>query len=80
MVELTFCILPNLEDHRVEAIAYPADGAVLNRKVRAPIGLVRMKENFLRLLEADSAPWIPPKSRALPLIEVETHYGITVIP
>jgi hypothetical protein len=44
------------------------------------IDVVRMKENFLRFLEADSAPWIPPKTRALPLIEVESHYGITVIP
>jgi len=32
-----------------------------------------MKENLLHFLEADSAPRIPPKAFALPLIEVESH-------
>jgi hypothetical protein len=39
-----------------------------------------MKEHLLRFLEADSAPRIPPKAKALPRIEVESHRGITVIP
>jgi hypothetical protein len=80
MVELSFCVFPNLEDHRVEVIANPSDGAVLKREIRALVRIVRMKKNFLRFVEADSAPWIPPKTLALPLIEVESHDGITVIP
>jgi hypothetical protein len=39
-----------------------------------------MKENLLRFLEADSAPWIPPETLALSLIEPKSHEGITVIP
>jgi hypothetical protein len=79
VVELSFRVFPNFEDHRIEAIANPSDSAVLNREIRALVGVVRMKENSLCFLEADSAPWIPPKTLALPLIEVESHDGITVI-
>jgi hypothetical protein len=32
-----------------------------------------MKENLLHFLEADSAPGVPAKTPALPLIEVESH-------
>jgi len=53
---------------------------MLNRNIRTLVGVVGMEENLLRLLEADSAPWISPKAPALALIEVETHDGITVIP
>jgi len=73
MVELSFLIFANLKDHREESITYPADGAVLNGKIRALVGVIRMKENFLGFLEPDSAPWIPPETLALALIEPEPH-------
>jgi hypothetical protein len=80
MMELSFRVFSNFKDHRIQAITHPADSAMLNREIGAPIGVVWMKENFLRFLEADSAPRIPPKAFALPLVEVESHDGITVIP
>jgi hypothetical protein len=73
MVELAFRVLSNLKNHRVKAAAYPANGAMLKWEVRTLVGVVRMKENFLYFLEADSAPRIPPKAPALPLIELESH-------
>ena len=80
MVELSFLVIPNLKDYRKESIAYLTDSAVLNGKIRALVGVIRMKENLLRFLEADSAPWIPSETLALSLIEPEPHDGITVIP
>ena len=80
MVELSFLVFPNLKDYRKESITYPADGAVLNGEIRALVSVIRMKENLLRFLEANSAPWIPPETLALALIEPESHEGITVIP
>ena len=73
MVELPFRILPNLKNYRVQAVAYPADGAMLNRKVRPLVGVIRMEENRLRFLEADSAPRVPPETFALPLVGVKSH-------
>jgi len=73
MVELSFCIFPDLKNHRIQAVTYPTDGTVLRREVRTLVGIVGMKENLLHFLEADSAPRIPPKAVALPLIEVESH-------
>ena len=73
MVELSFCIFPNLKNHRVQAFSHPANRAVLLRNVRTPVGIVGMKENLLHFLEADPAPRIPPEALALPLIEVESH-------
>ncbi len=80
MVELSFSVFANLKNHRIQTVAYPADRAMLNGQISALVGVVRMKENLLRFLEADSALWIPPKALALPLIEVESHECITVIP
>ncbi len=73
MVELSFRIFPNLKYHRVQALSHPANRAMLNREIRTLVGIVGMEENLLHLLEADSAPWIPPKAFALPLIKVESH-------
>ena len=73
MVELSFLVFPNLKDYRKESIAYPADGAVLNGEIRALVGVIRMKENLLCFLEADSAPWIPPEALALSFIKPESH-------
>ncbi len=80
MVELSFLVFTNLKDYRKESTTYPVDGAVLNGEIRALVGVIRMKENLLRFLEPDSAPWIPPETPALSLIEPESHEGITVIP
>jgi hypothetical protein len=80
MVELSFLVFSNFKDHRIKAITYPADSAMLNRQVGALVEVIRMKEHLLRFFKADSAPWIPPKALALPRIKVESHDGITVIP
>ena len=73
MVELSFLVFPNLKNYREESITYPADGAVLNGEIRALVGVIRVKENLLGFLETDSAPWIPPETLALSLIEPESH-------
>jgi hypothetical protein len=73
MVELTFRIFPNLINNRVQAAAHPADGAMLSGKVRTSVGVIRMIENLLHFLEADSALRVPPKAFALSLIEMESH-------
>ena len=53
---------------------------MLNRKIRTLVSVVRMVEDLLRFLETDASPRIPPKTAALPRIEVKPHDGITVIP
>lgn len=80
MVELSFRVFADLKDHGIQPITNPADGAMLNREIGALVSVIGTKENLLRFLETDSAPWIPPKAKALPRIEVESHCGITVIP
>jgi hypothetical protein len=80
MVELSFRVFANLKDHRIQTITYPANRAMLNGQIGTLIGVIGVKENLLCLLEADSASRISPKTPALPLIEVESHDGITVIP
>ena len=80
MIELAFGVLPDLKNNGIEAIALPADGTVLMREIGTLIKIIRMKENLLRFLEADSTLGIPPKASALSRIEVESHRGITVIP
>ena len=73
MIELSFCVFPNFKNDRIQVATHPTDGAMLSGKVRTLVGIIGMKENLLYFLEADSAPWIPPKAFALPLIEVESH-------
>ncbi len=53
---------------------------MLRGNIGTLVSIVRVKENLLRFLEADSAPRISPQALALPLIEVKPHDGITVIP
>ncbi len=53
---------------------------MLRGKIGPLVNVVRMEESLLRFLETDSSPRISPKALALPLIEVESHDGITVIP
>jgi len=73
MVEFSFRIFPNLKNYRVQAAPDPADGAMLNGRIRTLVGVIRMKENLLYFLEADSALGVPLKSFALSLIEMESH-------
>jgi hypothetical protein len=73
MIELPFGVLADFKNDRVQAAAYPADGAMLNREIRTLIGIVGMKKYLLRLLETDSAFWIAAKAAAFSLIEVESH-------
>ncbi len=46
---------------------------MLNGEIGTLVEIVRMKENLLCFLEADSAPGIAAKAPALPLIEVESQ-------
>ncbi len=73
MVEFSFRIFPNLKNYRVQAAPDPTDGAMLNGRIRTLVGVIRMKENLLYFLEADSAIGVPPKTVALPHIEMESH-------
>jgi hypothetical protein len=73
MVELSFRILPNLKNDRVQSASHPTDGAMLVRKVQTLVGVIGMMEYPLYFLEANSALRIPPKALALSLIEMESH-------
>jgi len=73
MVELPFGVLADFKNDRLQAIAYPTDGAMLNREIGPLIGVVRMEKYFLRLLETDSTFWIAAKAAAFSLMEVESH-------
>jgi len=75
-----FGVLADFKDHGIQVTANPADGAMLSREIGTLIEVIRMKENLLCFLEADSAPRIPAKTPALPLIESGIAWGITVIP
>src|SRR5882724_9804843 len=80
MIKLSLGIFADLENDRVEPGAHPTDGAVLRWQVQTLIQIIRAKENFLRFLKSDAALRIPPKTTALPRVEMEAHASITVIP
>ena len=73
MIELSFCVFPNFKNDRIQVATHPTDGAMLNGRIRTLVGVIRMKENLLYFLEADSALGVPPKTFALSLIEMESH-------
>ena len=73
MIELPFRIFPNLKNNRIEPPFHPTDRAMLSRKVRTLVAVIRMIENLLHLLEADSTLRVPPKALALSLIKMESH-------
>src|SRR5580698_6071468 len=73
MIELAFRILVNFKDYGIQAIANPADSAMFDGEIGTLVKVVGMKEDLPCFLEADSAPRIAAKARALPLIEVESH-------
>jgi hypothetical protein len=79
VVEFSFRVFTYFKDDRIETVAHSANGAVLSRQIGALVSVVRMKENLLCFVETDSTPRIAPKTPALPLIEVESHGGITLI-
>jgi hypothetical protein len=73
MIELAFGIFSNLKNYRVQAVPDPAVGAMLHGKIRTLVGVIRMKENLLYFLEADSAFRVASKAFALSVIEMESH-------
>jgi hypothetical protein len=73
MIELSFRIFPNLKNDRIQPATHPTDGAMLGGKVGALVAVIRMIENLLYLLEADSALRISPKPFALTFVEMESH-------
>jgi len=73
VIELSFRILPNLKNDRVQAASHPTNRAMLNGKVRTLVGVIGMEENLLYFLEPNSPLGIPPKALALSLIEMESH-------
>jgi hypothetical protein len=73
MEEFPFRIFANLEDHRIQALTDPADGAELLWNISALVEVIRMRKDLLCFLEADSTLRIPPKASALPLVEVESY-------
>jgi hypothetical protein len=45
-------VFPDLKDHREQAILDPSDRAVLFRLVRAPVLVMRAREDLLRLSDS----------------------------
>src|SRR5664280_2493077 len=77
---LSLCVFAHFEDDRVNPISHPTNGTLLFRKVQPLIQVIRVRGTFQHFFEADSTPGIRLRPLALPLIEVESHNGITVIP
>lgn len=73
MVVFAFPVLPDFEDDGVEPLSHPADRALLCRKVRALVKVIRVREDFLCLLEADSTLGIRLSSPAFPPVKGESH-------
>jgi hypothetical protein len=66
--------MPDLEDHRTKAPATPADGTELFGIVIPLVDQVRLVEDLLRFLQADSV--FPLDGPALRFIEDEAHLCI----
>ncbi len=80
MVELSFRILPNLINHRVQALTYLANGAMLNREVRTLVGVVRDERKPPALPRSRFRASGLPKTFALSAHRSGIAQGITVIP
>src|SRR5947208_2318137 len=80
MVILAILVQPNLENDRVQTPSDPSHCAVLFRGVQVLIQVIRVRKDFLYLLESNSALRIGSKQLALLYVEVESHSSITVIP
>src|ERR1019366_5132591 len=76
---LSLCVFAHLEDDCVKPVSNPPNGALLFGKSQALIQVIRVRENFQHLFEADPTPGIRPEPLALPLIKMKSHNGITVI-
>jgi hypothetical protein len=72
-VILAFPVSPYLEDDAVEAIFHLADGSVLFRNIRALVEVIRVRKDFLCLLETDSTLGIRPEPPTFSHVEVESH-------
>ena len=64
-------IVPDLENQGVKSAAYPADRAVLLRKIGALIEVIGMREDFLRVFESDATLRVCPKPLTLSLRQTE---------
>jgi hypothetical protein len=66
-------VFPDLENHREQAVADPADRVVLFGVVRAPVLGVRMSEDLLRFLGADAPLRVASQRLALSLAELDSR-------
>ena len=73
MVVLSLRILSHFKDDGVKPVSNPPNGTVLLRPVRTLIQIIWVREDLLRLFEADSTPGTFPQPLALPLIKMKSH-------
>ena len=73
MEVFTLAIPANLENKRVEALAYPADRAVLFWNIAPLVQVIGMREDLPSFLEANPAFGIGPQLLALARIKMEPH-------
>ncbi len=60
MAKLPRLIFPHLEDHRIQSLAHPADGAVPLRLIGTLIQVIRVTEDLLCFLKPDASLGVLP--------------------
>jgi len=74
MVIFALMVFPHLENDAVEALFYPTDGSVLFGNIRAVVEIIRVQEDFLYLLEADTTLGILSQPPTFSRVEVKPHW------
>jgi len=72
-VNFALFVFTYFKNDGVHAVAYPADGHILLRKIRPLVEPIWPREQLLHFLESDAAPWICGEAPALAEIEAEPY-------
>jgi hypothetical protein len=73
MVILALPVFPDLEDDAEEAFFHPTDCSVLLWNIRTLVQVIRVRKDFLCLLEADSTMGIRSQPPAFSSVKVESQ-------
>ncbi len=69
-------VLSHLDDHGLQSVADPSNGAELFWRIRPPVQIIGTLPESLRFLEADPSFPIRPKPRALFAVELEPYHMV----
>src|SRR2546428_496517 len=76
VVVFALTVFAHLENKHIEPLSRPTYSSILLRKIRALIKIIRMREDFPRLLKTDATLRIRFQPLALSSIKIKTHDGI----